>query len=90
MVGYVLTHPDDKVFAEKLVRYDEIEGYEADYPADGLYQRDAVEAIILDDNDKETKEKIWTWIYHRSGISEKEEIPDGDWLKRDRHSGFNF
>ena len=29
VVGYVLTHDDDKVFAEKLASYDRIEGYNA-------------------------------------------------------------
>ena len=83
VVGYVLTHNDDMVFTEKLQTYDMIEGYNAVNPEKGLYQRDAVEAVFLDENDKETEVKVRTWIYHRSGIPEDNEVPFGDWLKRD-------
>ena len=82
VVGFVLTHDDNKVFKEKLQNYDRIEGYNAQNPAKGLYQRDEVEAIIVDDEGKETEEKVRTWMYHRNGIPENDEVPEGDWLKR--------
>ena len=86
VVGYVLTHSDDMVFAIKLEYIDAIEGYNEYMASQGLYQRDAVDAIILDEQGKETTEIVRTWIYHRKGISEAEEIPEGDWLKREKDS----
>ena len=40
VVGWVLTHEDEDIFAQRLKEYDAIQGYDEDNPQDGFYIRD--------------------------------------------------
>ena len=74
----------DGMFKFKLNNYDRIEGYNEEDPEDGLYQRDAVTAHLVDEAGNETGETVLTYMYHRSGISENQPIPNGDWMCREK------
>ena len=84
VVGYVLTIDDDAEFAVKLADYDRIEGYNAEDPSKGLYDRAVVVASFIDDDGKETGKVLETYMYHRKEIDETQPVPNGDWLQRDR------
>ena len=74
-------------FKEKLVHYDNIEGYRANNPERSLYQRDIVTAHIVDAAGNETGETLKAYMYHRFAekIKEDEPVPNGDWLQRKRN-----
>ena len=84
VIGYILT-PDPKRqdinWFDKLQHYDSIEGYDISNPdkSQCLYDRHVVEAINI-----RTKEKVCCYIYVRNDASEDYEVPNGDWLQRDR------
>ena len=84
VVGCVLTIDDDAAFKEKLESYDRIEGYNAEDPSQGLYDRAVVVASFIDDDGNETGETLETYMYHRTKIDETQPVPNGDWLQRDR------
>merc|ERR1712159_76589 len=73
IVGWVLTHPDQSVFEQKLAHYDRIEGYNSSDPNAGYYKRDITEAILEREVRAGQKEQIGdpgqsveVYIYHRS------------------------
>ena len=77
VIGYLLSvDPSSKPvdFANKLKCFDEIEG-----TSRGLYLRTVTNAIIL-----QTGEKVACFIYVRNDANEAYEVPEGDWLKRDK------
>ena len=63
VVGFVLAIPEDhQKWLEKLSQADDIEGYDASAPDDGLYRRAVVWAT-----QEESGEVVASYIYHRTG-----------------------
>ena len=77
VIGYLLSVDPTKnlCWEEKLKIFDEIEG-----TSRGLYQRVITSATVL-----ETGEEVACFIYVKNDASEEYEVPEGDWLKRDRN-----
>ena len=84
VTGCVLTCQDQTDFESKLRLYDKIEGYCAENPSDGLYERAVTTAYL------ENGQTIQCYIYHRTNIDVHKEkpIPSGNWL--DRENKWNF
>ena len=77
VLGYLLSVDSSKnvCLEEKIKLFDEIEGV-----ARGLYKREVTSATIVD-----TGETVASFIYVRNEASEEYEVPDGNWLKRDKN-----
>ena len=77
VVGYVMTIDPSKnaVWKDKIKLFDDIEGISR-----GLYQRIIATATVIDSG-----ESVQCYIYVRNSASESYEVPEGDWLKRDRN-----
>ena len=79
VIGYILTPKPETNWLNKLREYDRIEGYNATNKSRCLYDRQVVEAINM-----ATNEKVRCYIYIRNNASEIYEVPNGDWLQRDK------
>ena len=91
VVGWVLTHEDPQVFAQKLASYDAIEGFNPQTPEGGLYER-TVTSAYLENQVREGQqqhigepgEAVQVYMYHRTDPCLDSPVPEGDWLQRVR------
>lgn len=91
---------DDRFWYEKLRVFDRIEGYHEDnHPDDNLYTRTVATAEIAANRESisssgdhevvavgtiRAPETIECYVYVKNDANEDYEVPEGDWLKRDR------
>jgi gamma-glutamylcyclotransferase (GGCT)/AIG2-like uncharacterized protein YtfP len=78
VVGYVMTIDPSKnaLWKDKIKLFDDIEGISR-----GHYQRTIATANVID-----TGESVQCYIYVNNSADESFEVPDGDWLRRDRNT----
>ena len=94
LVGWVLTHPDPKFWKERLAFFDKIEGCDKDSISaiSGAFYRRSIAKAYLGKELREGQKKqlgkpgssVDVFIYNRTNCNLTEEVPDGDWLKRDK------
>merc|ERR1711918_224803 len=91
VIGWVLSHHDPTIFADKLTLYDRIEGFNPQEPAESYYQRTTTTACLLEDLLDGQQERLGepgeileVFLYHRTDACLDVPVPGGDWLKRVR------
>lgn len=91
VVGWVLSHKDPQIFAEKLASYDAIEGFNRQTPEGGFYKR-TVTSAYLENQVREGQQQqigdpgdaVQVYMYHRTDPCLESPVPAGDWLARVR------
>ena len=73
--GQVLSCNDERKWREKLVRFDQIQGYNSQYPDRSLYTRSVVKVELVDGKHE------YCYIYHKQDANEAVSVENGDWSK---------
>ena len=73
--GQVLTCADQRKWREKLNRFDQIQGYNSQYPERSMYQRSIIKVELAGGTTQ------YCYIYHKEDADETVAIEGGDWSK---------
>ena len=92
IVGWVLSHPDEKTWEQRLENYDTIEGHYRDTPEESYYERGIVKATLLSDVVEGSEknpigkpgEEVEVHMYYQDAdLGDLESVKNGDWLQRE-------